>query len=256
MSSRSLERLLAFACDTVWQAGRVTLAYFQTGIAVEWKPDRSPVTAADRAAEACIRQAIEREFPHDAIVGEEFGAADRDAPHRWYVDPIDGTQAFIAGVPLYGVLLGLEVAGEMVVGAAYFPALDELVAAARGLGCRWNGRPARVSAVEHLSEARVVFTDCGELEERRGSAWRRLRHATRVQRGWGDCYGHCLVATGRAEVALDPVMHPWDSAALAPILREAGGTFTDWQGRPTIHAGEALSTNGVLADEVLALIAA
>lgn len=253
MSSRSLESLLDFASETVWAAGRVTLAHFQTALDVQWKADGSPVTAADRAAEAWIRRAIEARFPGDAIVGEEFGSSDRDGTYRWYVDPIDGTQAFIAGVPLYGVLIGLEVAGDLVVGAACFPALGELVAAAKGLGCRWNGRPARVSTVARLEEARVVYTDCATLDVERPAAWQRLRRATRVQRGWGDAYGHCLVATGRAEIALDPIMHPWDCAALVPILREAGGTFTDWRGRVSIQAGEALSTNGILLERVLAL---
>jgi histidinol-phosphatase len=256
MSSEGLESLLEFACETVWEAGRLTLAHFQTVLDVQWKADRSPVTAADRAAEAWIRRAIETRFPDHAIVGEELGPREVDATYRWWVDPIDGTQAFIAGVPLYGVLLGLERAGEIVVGAVCFPALGELVAAGIGLGCRWNGRRARVSAVDRLGAARVVFTDCGELDERHETRWRRLRGATRVQRGWGDCYGHCLVATGRAEIAVDPIMQPWDCAALVPILREAGGTFTDWQGRTTIHAGEALSTNGVLLDQVLALLRA
>ncbi|MBI1872333.1 MAG: histidinol-phosphatase [Acidobacteria bacterium] len=245
---------LDFATDAAWQAGRLTLPYFQTGVEVERKTDGSPVTAADRAAEAHLRRLLEARFPDHDIVGEEMGASGRGSTHRWYIDPIDGTQSFVRGVPLYGVLLGLQVDGEMVVGVAAFPALGEVLAAASGLGCSWNGRPARVSAVSRLSEASLSFTDSADLRRRRPGAWDRLQAATRIQRGWSDCYGHCLVATGRVDVMLDPIMNPWDCAALLPILREAGGTFTDWNGSPTIDGGHAISTNGVLFDEIMEIV--
>jgi myo-inositol-1(or 4)-monophosphatase len=245
---------LEFATETAWQAGRLTLPYFQTGVDVERKTDGSPVTAADRAAEAHLRRLLEARFPDHDIVGEEMGASSRDSTHRWYIDPIDGTQSFVLGVPLYGVLLGLQVAGEMAVGVAVFPALGEVLAAASGHGCWWNGRPARVSDVARLAEASLSYTDCADLQRHRAGAWQRLQAATRTQRGWGDCYGHCLVATGRIDVMLDPIMSPWDCAALVPILREAGGTFTDWTGTPTIDGGDAISTNGALFDEVMEIV--
>jgi fructose-1,6-bisphosphatase/inositol monophosphatase family enzyme len=152
------------------------------------------------------------------------------------------------------VLIGLEVSGEMRLGVAHFPALGEMVAAGRGEGCRWNGRPAQVSAVSRLSEALVVYTDAKAMEARAPQAWAQLRAASALQRGWGDCYGHCLVATGRAEVMLDPIMNPWDCAALLPILEEAGGTFTDWRGRARIDGGDAFSTNRLLFDETRAIL--
>jgi len=246
---------LDFALDAAWQAGQLTLAHFQTGVAVEQKTDDSPVTVADRGAEQLLRRLIQKRFPQHAIFGEEFGQTDRDSPYRWIVDPIDGTRSFIRGVPLYGVLVALEIAGEMVVGVAHFPALKETVAAAQGEGCRWNGRPAHVSEVSRLDQALVVYTDCGSFAPYgRAEAWARLQAATHTQRGWGDCYGHCLVATGRAEIMLDPIMSPWDCAALLPILQEAGGTFTDWDGTPTIYGGNALSTNGALFDQVMEMV--
>jgi histidinol-phosphatase len=250
----STRELLDFAIDAARGAGRRALEYYHAGVDVEWKPDRSPVTAADRAAEAWLRAAIERRFPDHAIVGEELGETDRDSGHRWFIDPIDGTQAFIRGVPLWGVLVGLEIAGDPVLGVVHLPALDETVAAATGLGCTCNGRPARVSTVDRLDQALLTYTDVADLLQHRPDAWRRLQRATRLQRGWGDCYGHALVATGRAEIMLDPVVHPWDSAPFLPILREAGGSFTDWDGRPTIHGGHAISTNGRLLEAVLALV--
>jgi histidinol phosphatase-like enzyme (inositol monophosphatase family) len=255
--STSLREYLDFAIDAAWQAGQFTLAHFQTGVAVNWKEDQSPVTAADQGAEKLLRELIGRRFPEHAILGEEMGEEEnskKNGSHRWIIDPIDGTQSFIAGVPLYGVLLGLEIEGDMVVGVAYFPGLSEMVSAARGLGCRWNGRLSRVSDVDRLEDSRLAFTDISDLERVERDAWSLLKQATRIQRGWGDCYGHCLVATGRAEVMLDPLMKVWDCAALLPILQEAGGTFTDWKGKPTVYASNAVSTNGALFESVINIL--
>jgi histidinol-phosphatase len=246
---------LDFAVDAAWQAGRLTLAHFQTGVAVEQKADASPVTVADRGAEELLRRLIESRFPGHAIFGEEYGETERDSTYRWIIDPIDGTRSYIRGVPLYGVLIGLQIAGEVVVGVAHFPGLGEMVAAAKGEGCRWNGRPAHVSDVSRLDQALAVYTDCaGFAAYGRAEAWNRIQEATHTQRGWGDCYGHCLVATGRAELMFDPIMNDWDCAALLPIVQEAGGTFTDWGGEATIYGGEALSTNGALYDQVMGII--
>lgn len=253
--SVSLREYLDFAMDTAWHAGQLTLAYFQTGVQVQWKGDESPVTEADQGAEQLIRKLISRRFPDHAVMGEEYGETETDSTHRWIIDPIDGTRSFIQGVPLYGVLMGLEIDKDPVVGAAYFPALREMVAAARGEGCRWNGRVARVSQVSRLEDALLSHTDVESLEvERTRDFWNRIKAATRIQRGWGDCYGHCLVATGRAEIQIDPIMSSWDCAALAPILEEAGGTFTDWEGNSTIHGPDAFSTNGLLFEPVRALL--
>ncbi len=256
MTHRTFNRtFLDFATEAAWQAGQLTLAHFQTGVAVELKSDESPVTIADRGAEELLRRLIEKRFPDHAIVGEEFGETERDSTYRWIIDPIDGTRSFIRGVPLYGVLIGLEIGGEMAVGVIHFPGLGETIAAARGEGCRWNGRPARVSSIARLDQALVAYTDAsGFAAHGRAGAWARLQEASHTQRGWGDCYGHCLVATGRAEVMLDPIVSLWDCAALLPILEEAGGTFTDWNGAATIYGNHAVSTNGHLFDQVMNLI--
>ena len=251
----STQAFLDFATDAAWQAGQLTLAHFQTGVTVEQKADESPVTIADRSAEELLRRLIESRFPDHAIIGEEFGETDRDSTYRWMLDPIDGTRSFIRGVPLYGVLIGLEIAGESVVGVAHFPGLGEMIAAAKAQGCWWNGRPARVSSVSGLDEALVVYSDCADFAVYdRSEAWARLQKATHTQRGWGDCYGHCLVATGRAEVMLDPILSVWDCAALLPVLQEAGGTFTDWNGEVTIYNGNGFATNGLLFDQVLEIL--
>ena len=250
MTSR--REFLEFAVGAAWQAGRQTLGHYQTGVAVDRKIDRSVVTIADRDAEQLLRHLIAAQFPDHTIVGEEFGHDDRQSSHRWIIDPIDGTNTFVRGVPFYGVLIALEIEGAPVVGVTYFPALDEMISAASGLGCYWNGRRARVSAVTSLAEACIAYTDSRGMRERLGGGWDVLLETTALQRGWGDCYGHCLVATGRADIMLDPRMNPWDCAALIPIVEEAGGRFTDWQGRVTIDGGDALSTNGALHDETLA----
>jgi histidinol-phosphatase len=246
----SPRELLEVATEVALAGGRHTLQYFNAGVAVELKPDQTPVTRADREAEALIRTLIERRYPTHAIVGEEGGETAGSAPIRWIVDPLDGTKSFVHGVPLYGTLVGVEVHGEPLVGVIFLPALDELVTAARGEGCYWNGQPARVSTVADLAQALVCSSDERHARER-SSAYLDLASRTRLQRTWGDCYAYVLVATGRAEVALDPMMNLWDCAALAPIIREAGGHFTDWKGRDTIHAPEAVATNAALHQLVI-----
>jgi histidinol-phosphatase len=255
MALTSIRTFLDFAVDAAWQAGQLTLAHFQTGVAFERKADMSPVTVADKGAEQLLRRLIESRFPDHAIIGEEFGETSRDSAYRWVIDPIDGTFAFIHGVPLYGVLIGLEVEGETVVGVAYFPGMGEMLSAARGDGCRWNGRLAHVSNVSRLDQALLVYTEAAQFAKQgRADAWARLAAATRSQRGWSDCYGYALVATGRAEIMLDPIMNPWDCAALLPIAQEAGGTFTDWDGKASIYSGNAISTNGALFEQVMEIV--
>ncbi len=240
------------AAQLAWKAGRATLRHFQTGIAVELKADATPVTAADREAEEIIRLGLQQVFPIDGVLGEEFGEKSGSSGRCWIIDPIDGTKSFIKGVPLYGVLVALEdEKGEVVVGAVYLPGLDEMVHAAKGLGCWWNGRRTRVSAVKNLSEACVCYTSSRSFGQHRNHAFDGLAGKVGLLREWGDCYGHLLVATGRAEVMLDPVLSPWDCAPLVPILQEAGGTFTDWRGKATIRGEDGVSTNGLLFDEVM-----
>lgn len=252
-----LKSLLDFAVDLARGAGEITLHYFHHPPKPEHKADGSFVTAADREAESYLRARINERFPEDAVFGEEEGEHAGSSGRRWIVDPIDGTYAFVHGVPLYGVLLGLEIAGEPSVGVVNLPALGELACAARGLGCYLNDKPARVSATASLEEALLLSTDFGLCERYGfGRACDELQRRAHSRRTWGDCYGHVLVATGRAEVMLDPVMNVWDCAALLPIIEEAGGTFTDWRGRRTIEGGNAVATNGALFREVFGIIGA
>lgn len=254
--SDSYRSYLEFAQETAWQAGQLTLGYFQTELQTDVKSDDTPVTIADRKAEELIRNRIERVFPKQTIVGEEYGTSEgKGASHRWFIDPIDGTRSFVRGVPLYAVLIGLEIEGEIKVGVAHFPAMGEMLAAAEGEGCSWNGRPARVSNISRLEDGLVVHSDAGSFEKYgRSTAWERIKAIAGYRAGWSDAYGHLLVATGRAELMLDPIMNAWDCGPFPIILREAGGFFGDWQGNDTIYAEEAISTTTALLPQVLGLI--
>lgn len=253
--THSLRSLLNFTQETAYLAGRQTLSNFNTGVPVDFKADDSPVTIADKNAEALIRQRIEKAYPSHAIVGEEFGESDSaDSAYRWFIDPIDGTKSFMRGVPLYGVLIGLEIAGRVEVGAAYFPGLDEMVAGATGEGCWWNGRLCHVSQETDLSRAFVSHTDVANFTNfGRAEEWEKLQKATYYRAGWSDAYGYLLCATGRVEIALDPIMNAWDCGPFPAIMREAGGYFGDWSGNETIYAQESLATNPALLPQLLDL---
>lgn len=255
MDLSELRELTEFAAELARGAGEITLRYFRRALQPERKADGSFVTAADREAERFLRAEIGRRYPEDAIIGEEEGERAGSSRRRWIVDPLDGTFSFVHGVPLYGVLIGIEIDEEPTVGVVNLPALGELIVAARGQGCTMNGELARVSAVASLDEALLLSTDFGTCERHGfGAAADELQRRATARRTWGDCYGHVLVATGRAECMLDPVMNVWDCAPLLPILEEAGGTFTDWKGSRTIRGGNAISTNGALAAEVFEII--
>jgi len=250
-----LKKLLDFAVDIGRGAGAITWRHYQGSFVAERKADNSFVTIADREAETYLRTRIAEAFPDDSILGEEQGEQSGSSNRRWILDPIDGTYSFVHGVPLYGVLIGLELDGEPVLGVVNLPALGELVYAARGLGCFWNGEVARVSATSALDQALLLSTDFVVCEQYGfGPAAESLQRQVQARRTWVDAYGHMLGATGRTDIMLDPVMNVWDCAALLPILEEAGGTFTDWNGKRTIHGGNAISTNGLLFDSVMEIL--
>jgi len=244
----TLSELTEFAVHLARRAGELTLEYFRHGVEADVKADGTPVTEADRRAEELLRREIGERFPEDGLVGEEFGAAEGGSGRTWILDPIDGTRSFVHGVPLYGVLIGLEIGGEAALGVIHLPALGETVWAYAGGGCWWNGTRVDVSRVSELGRSLVTTSEVpvdGRLDA--------LFAAAGVRRTWGDCYGYALVATGRAEVMIDPAMKLWDAAPLQTVIEEAGGHFTDWQGRPTVHSGDAVATNGLVAGEVLAI---
>ena len=275
--------LLVAVTEVARLAGAVALSHFdharRSTLAVEFKDDGSPVTAADRAAESTAREWIGRHFPADGIVGEELGSVRTEAGRRWLIDPIDGTKSFVRGVPLWGTLVAVAEGESVLAGAIHCAAAGELVAGAIGQGAWWNETRCAVSRESRLERATVLATEpvvCGAVtprrpgartsaargasttresdQERRLQGWRRVAERAAVARTWGDAYGYVLVATGRAEVMVDAVMHPWDTAALGPIIVEAGGVFTDWDGRPTALGASSIATNAALATEVRDLL--
>lgn len=260
LPAREITRRLEVALLLADHAGAITLEYFRrSSIPVERKADDSPVTQADRHAERSMRDRLAMEFPRDGIVGEEHGDCAGDSDFTWVLDPIDGTKSFICGVPLYSVLIGILFESRPVAGVIGLPALGQRIHAAVGEGAWWvtgDGatRQARVSSRSTLEEAVFLTSQVDSFAEREAQlVYEELQRRCYITRSWGDGYGYFLVATGRADVMVDPIMNLWDAAPLLPILAEAGGRFTDWRGGSRIDAGEGVATNALLHEAVLAI---
>ncbi len=257
-----LRERLEFALAISEEAEAFILQHYQSaGLQIDLKGDASPVTIADRGAEEILRARIEAANRADGILGEEFGESDSSNGWRWLLDPVDGTKSFVHGVPLFGTLIGLEHDGECVLGVCRFPGLREVVYSSKGQGTWWS-RPGeellrtRVTETPTLDRALFCTTTISGWESvGRGETFGELVAKARLTRGWGDCYGHVLVATGRADVMIDPQLSPWDAAALVPIVQEAGGHFVDWAGNVNVESPNGLSVNGELLTEVLGLLA-
>lgn len=250
---------LAAALEITRSAAEVGLHYFRSQrFDIETKPDGSPVTIADKESEQHLRREIERAFPDDAILGEEFPEKPGTSGFRWVIDPIDGTASFVHGVPLYGVLVAVERDLRSVAGVVHMPALDETVYASRAGGAfhirRGETAPARVSRTPSLKDACICITGFEYFAQvGREKLILDVGRACRRMRGWSDCYSHLLVATGRVDGVLDPIMNPWDSAASIVVIEEAGGRYTDFRGNPTAHAPNALISNAHIHNELLTL---
>lgn len=236
------------------------MRYFRTGMAVEYKGDRSPVTLADRECEQRIVEVLHAAYPDYGVVGEEFG--ERQSANlpsgnpRWIIDPIDGTKNFIRGIPYFATLIGLEEDGEITAGVVYAPAIDDLLYADKGGGAFDRAGPVHVSSIDTLREGMLVFGGIDIFRQAgRWSAFERLVRASGRQRGFGDYFGHTFVARGQAEAMVEIDVKPWDLAAIKILIEEAGGRFTDFSGRPTIYGGNAVASNGVLHEDILRLLA-
>lgn len=273
MTTTAVQSRLALALDATFDAANAIQEMFR-GLAIDvvWKNDGSPVTKADQQAEKILRQRISAIFPEDAIIGEEHEAAHGSSGFKWIIDPLDGTESFIRKVPVWGTLVGLEKNGEMVAGLCYMPAQREYAWSSKGAGCWWvadtTGAPniealreraqrAQVSPMDTLKEAMIVTSGQGAFHRSgRVEAFNKLRAATRKDRGWGNCYGHLLVATGRVEASIEPKIREWDVAPFASMLAEAGGKLTDFDGSPSVYSGHAICSNGKLHKGILAAIKA
>ena len=252
MTSDQLRPRYDLAMSAARGAGQVAKLVFDGSFEVEWKADQSPVTVADRDAERHIRDLVAARFPDDGVVGEEYGSSPTRSGWKWIIDPIDGTKSFVRGVPLWGTLVGLEYKGEQVAGAVAVPCLGQLFHACRGDGAYRDGSRIRVSDVADLRQAHMCYSSIGWFRKAgREQAFFDLATLTDRQRGFGDFYGFLLVAQGSFEFMIDHGVHPWDVAALVPIVEEAGGRMTDWQDRVTIDTPDTLASNGRVHAAVL-----
>lgn len=251
--SGDLSELLGVARRAAALAGEAIMPLFGEGVAAELKADGTPVTVADRRAEEVMRAFLGRETPGFGILGEEFGEIPGDGLYRWVLDPIDGTKSFVHRVPLFGTLVALEREGQPVAGVIACHAAGETIWAAHGEGAWLNGRRVHVSRTTSFEEATVLATSPARLYQRSRRGFERFAGA-KLFRAWGDCYGYLLVASGRADVMVDPEMNVWDLAALYPVVEEAGGRITAWDGEPG-PGTDSVASNGLLHEGVLAALA-
>ena len=244
-----------FLVELAERSGELIRRYFGNhSVAVESKEDASPVTIADREAERLLREMIQKRFPEHGIVGEEFGNLNADAEWVWVLDPIDGTKSFMSAVPLFGTLIALLHRGQPVLGAIHQPILNQLMIG-DGRTTTLNGSPVRVREGRTLIDATLLTSDPLFLAKyQNGAACEQLASAVKLFRTWGDCYGYLLLANGWADIMIDPIMNPWDIAALIPIVRGAGGVITDWQGGDPVKANAIVAATPALHAQVIAIL--
>jgi len=255
VSAPSAHPALAAAVEAARAAGEIAMRYYRGGVEVTIKPDRTPVTQADREAEQAITRMLGRAFPDWGFLGEEFGERG-SREMRWIIDLIDGTKNFIRRIPVWAVLIALEERGEITTGVVLNPVTDELFTARRGEGAYKNGERLRVSECEAMKDSTVLHSGLRLVRETgHWDGFVRLFDAGSRTRGFGDYYGYGLVAEGKAEIYVEVDLKPWDVAAVKILVEEAGGRLTDFAGRPTIYGGTVLATNGRLHAEALRLLA-
>jgi histidinol phosphatase-like enzyme (inositol monophosphatase family) len=236
------------------ESGKIIKHYWRTGLSVENKPDLSPVTIADKKAEEFMREMIMKKFPNHGILGEEFGEHNSGAVYKWILDPIDGTKSFICGTVTFGTLIALLKNGEPILGVINQPILNEFLIGDNH-AAELNGNKVHVKNCENLSDSVLLTTDQLNVEKYQNiKKFDELVHKVKLYRQWGDCYGYYLVATGYADIMIDPIMNPWDSLALIPIIRGAGGTITDYNGNDPIKGNSIVATGGGIHNEVINLI--
>lgn len=251
---KKTEALLDAAMDIARKGGEKTLEYFRKDVEVISKQDDSPVTIADREAEQVMRRLIERQFPEHGIIGEEFGTTKPDASVKWILDPIDGTVGFIHGIPLYTTLIGVMVNDKPTVGVIYAPLLNEMVSAAAGHGCFYNNTKTTIRNISSLEKASLMTSDVQYFNESGyKNSFEHLLTRVKTHRTWGDAYGYMMVATGRADIMMDPVLQIWDAAALLPVISEAGGSFTDLNGNARVDGGNGFACHPDIKEELLTI---
>ncbi|NLO23483.1 MAG: histidinol-phosphatase [Fibrobacter sp.] len=241
-----IKELLAIAKEAARIAQVEILKHYQSSFTVEWKADQTPVTIADQKAEALIREYLKQQTPLAGFIGEEFGIENPEAAYQWIVDPIDGTKSFIHGVPLFGTLIALYKKGVPLVSLISLPALNSVLWASKGAGTYLDGQRVQLSTQHQLQDALVLSGTINTIENLGyGEAFKKIRTQARLYRGWGDCYGYYLAASGRADLMFDPVVSLWDIAPLPLLFQEAGGVFSTLSGEKELFDSEGKPVHSI-----------
>lgn len=249
-----LNELKIFCKELSVISGNIIKNYWRKEINIETKKDESPVTIADKKAEEAMREIIMKEFPEHGILGEEFGEHNSNAEYKWILDPIDGTKSFICGTVTFGTLIALTKNDQPIIGVINQPILNEFLIG-DNFSSFLNEQKVNVSKCDKIENSVLLTTDYLNIEKYQNkNGFDELMKKTKLFRMWGDCYGYYLIATGFAEIMIDPIMNPWDSLALIPIINGAGGKITDYQGNDPVIGNSIVATNGKIHDEVIKIL--
>ncbi len=255
LKSKFLEELLDFSINLMKKSHRITLKYYDKKISHKLKKNKTPVTKADFKCEDYLISKIKSQYPGHDILSEERGEHNNKSDFKWIIDPIDGTRNFMRKIPFWGTLLAVEWEGEVILGVISMPAIDEFIYAAKGMGCRYNGKKVKVSKISSLSDSYLIYGGLEYiLKQPRSDNFLTLARQCLYTRGFGDCHGHSLIINGRAEIMLDPFVAPYDVAPVKICIEEAGGILTDFKGNDTIYSGNVLVSNGRIHDEVIKVL--
>jgi myo-inositol-1(or 4)-monophosphatase len=250
----NLKELSPFLQMLAYASASIIKRYFRTSLNVESKTDFSPVTIADKLAEEKMRELIIKEFPTHGIIGEEFGNYNSDAEYVWILDPIDGTKSFISGALSFGTLIALLKNGKPIIGVINHPIVDEFLIGDNAT-CLLNNNRVMIRACNNISESTLLTTDHLNISKYQNkSGFDDLISKVKLYRNWGDCYGYYLLATGYADIMVDPIMSVWDSMALIPIINGAGGMITDYQGNDAVNGSSIVASNPTIHNDVIRII--
>ena len=243
-----------FAKELSLASGNLIKKYWRTNVAIETKADETPVTIADKNAEELMREMIMKHFPEHGILGEEFGEHNKDAEYKWILDPIDGTKSFICGTVTFGTLIALTKNHQPILGVINQPIINEFLIGDNEIA-ELNGNKVKVRDCDDLSKAILLTTDQLNVEKyQKIKKFDELVHKVKLYRQWGDCYGYYLVATGYADIMIDPIMSVWDMMALIPVIRGAGGTITDYHGQDAVHGKSIIASGGKIHQRVIDIL--
>lgn len=249
-----MKELKEFSKLLAEESGKIIKNYFRSEINIESKHDESPVTIADKKAEEKMREMIMKNFPEYGILGEEFGEHNPDAEYKWILDPIDGTKSFIHGTVTFGTLIGLLKNDEPLLGVINQPIMNDFLIGDNN-SAELNGKSVKVNDTSEIFDASLMTTDQNYIKQYHDiQKFLKLTEQVKLYRMWGDCYGYMLLAMGYADIMIDPIMHIWDTAALVPVVRGAGGIITDYRGNDVMKGNSVIASTPGLHSQLLKLL--